>query len=76
MVDRAIGVLIAAHGVSPAAAFEMLHEVSQHTNIKLHSVAESMLAWALGQPLPQPVGQELEAAVQRRIPGEAPDEPR
>ncbi|MFF5573910.1 ANTAR domain-containing protein [Streptomyces luteogriseus] len=75
-VNRAIGVLIAAHGISPAAAVEVLRDVSEHMNIKLSSVAESVLAGALGQPVPRPVGRELEAVVQRRISGEKPEEPR
>jgi ANTAR domain len=65
-VDQAIGVLTAIHQLVPAAGFEVLREVSQHTNIKLHTVAESVIAWALGQPLPEPVGRQLDAAVQRR----------
>ncbi|WP_328511939.1 hypothetical protein OG981_53205 [Streptomyces mirabilis] len=53
-----------------------LREVSQYTNIKLHTVAKNLIAWALGQPLPEPVGQELDAAVQRRSHrGEAQDQP-
>ncbi|MFG3035034.1 hypothetical protein ACGFZJ_41910 [Streptomyces sp. NPDC048253] len=44
----------------------MLREVSQRTNIKLHTVAESVIAWAPGRPLPEPVGRELGAAVHRR----------
>ncbi|WP_141746513.1 ANTAR domain-containing protein [Streptomyces sp. LUP30] len=32
-VDQAIGVLIAAHRLAPAAGFEVLREVSQHLNI-------------------------------------------
>ncbi|MFG2637962.1 ANTAR domain-containing protein [Streptomyces sp. NPDC048362] len=75
-VGRAIGALITVHRISPAAAFEILREVSQHTNIKLHSIAESLLAWTSGQPLPEPVGQELDAAVQRRRLGDTPEEPR
>ncbi|MFE5754643.1 ANTAR domain-containing protein [Streptomyces massasporeus] len=39
-VDQAIGVLIAVHRIAPAAGFEVLREVSQQTNIKLHSVAQ------------------------------------
>ncbi|KUN94458.1 hypothetical protein AQJ84_27360 [Streptomyces resistomycificus] len=75
-VDQAIGVLVAAHRLPPAAGFELLREVSQHTNIKLHTVAEAVIAWALGQPLPGPVGRELDAAVQRRPHrAEAPDQP-
>jgi hypothetical protein len=65
-VDQAIGVLTAIHQLAPAAGFDVLREVSQHTNTKLLTVAETVIAWALGQPLPEPVGQELDAAVQRR----------
>ncbi|MEU0672000.1 ANTAR domain-containing protein [Streptomyces sp. NPDC006172] len=65
-VDQAIGVLTAIHRLAPAAGFEVLREVSQRTNIKLHTVAESVIAWALGKTLPEPVGRELDAAVHRR----------
>ncbi|MFD4879577.1 ANTAR domain-containing protein [Streptomyces sp. NPDC058420] len=65
-VDQAIGVLAAIHRLAPVAGFEVLREVSQHTNIKLHTVAEMVISWVLGQPLPEAVGQELDAAVQRR----------
>ncbi|MER5375942.1 ANTAR domain-containing protein [Streptomyces sp. NPDC002553] len=65
-VDQAIGVLTATHRLAPAAGFEVLREVSQRTDIKLHVVAESVIAWALGQPLTEPVRQELDAAVHRR----------
>ncbi|MER5409036.1 ANTAR domain-containing protein [Streptomyces sp. NPDC002769] len=64
-VDQAIGVLAALCRVPPAAGFEVLREVSQRTNIKLRSVAETVIGWALGQPLKPPVGPELDAAVQR-----------
>ncbi|MDQ0577987.1 ANTAR domain-containing protein [Streptomyces rishiriensis] len=65
VVDQAIGVLIAVHRLAPAAGFEVLREVSQHTNIKLRAIAEMVIGWALGQPLPEPVGRELGEAVQR-----------
>ncbi|MFE5753370.1 ANTAR domain-containing protein [Streptomyces massasporeus] len=65
-VDQAIGVLIAVHRLAPEAGFEVLREVSQQANIKLHSVAQRVIGWALGEPLPQRVGKELDAAVQRR----------
>lgn len=65
-VNQALGVLTASHQLAPAIGFEVLREVSQHTHTKLHTVAETVIAWALGQPLPEPVGQELYAAVQRR----------
>ncbi|MFF7237995.1 ANTAR domain-containing protein [Streptomyces collinus] len=65
-VDQAIGVLIAIHRIPPAVGFEVLREVSQHTNTKLHEVAETVIGWALGQRLPESVGHALDAAVQRR----------
>ncbi|MGN9795025.1 ANTAR domain-containing protein [Streptomyces sp. OZ13] len=65
-VDQAIGVLTAIHRLVPAAGFDVLREVSQHTNTKLNTVAETVIAWVLGQPLPEPVGRELDVAVQRR----------
>ncbi|MFH9009675.1 ANTAR domain-containing protein [Streptomyces afghaniensis] len=65
-VDQAIGVLIAIHRLAQAAGLEVLREVSQHTNTKLQTVVETVIAWALGQPLPEPVGRQPDAAVQRR----------
>ncbi|WAU86404.1 ANTAR domain-containing protein [Streptomyces sp. Qhu-G9] len=75
-VDRAIGALIAVHGISPAAGLDVLRDVSRRTGTEPLSVAESLMAWALGQPLPEPVRRELEAAVQRHLPGDASDPPR
>ncbi|MFH0180346.1 ANTAR domain-containing protein [Streptomyces cacaoi] len=66
VVDQAIGVLVAVHRLVPAAGFEVLRDVSQHTNIKLHTIAEMVLDWALGQPLPETVERALGQAVQRR----------
>ncbi|MEE1765331.1 ANTAR domain-containing protein [Streptomyces sp. SP18BB07] len=76
VVDQALGVLIAVHRIPPDAGFEVLREVSQHTNIKLHTVAKALIDWALGQPLPAPVEQKLGEAVQRHSQqGDAPDQP-
>ncbi|MER8220628.1 ANTAR domain-containing protein [Streptomyces sp. NPDC094143] len=66
-VDQAIGVLVAVHRLAPTAGFEVLREVSQHANVKLHAVAETVIDWALGDPLPPPVGRQLDAAVRRRL---------
>ncbi|WP_055713779.1 hypothetical protein [Streptomyces torulosus] len=69
-----------AGGVRAGVAAE-LHEDQQHVadadgwksykanrspsgNTKLHTVAGTVIAWALGEP--EPVGRELDAAVQRR----------
>ncbi|MER7408463.1 ANTAR domain-containing protein [Streptomyces sp. NPDC000070] len=57
-VDQAIGVLAAVHRLASASGFGVLREVSQHT--------ETVIARALGQPLPEPVGREPDAAVRRR----------
>ncbi|TQJ36942.1 MULTISPECIES: ANTAR domain-containing protein [Streptomyces] len=65
VVDQAIGVLVVVHRIPPGAGFEVLREVSQHANIKLHTVAEMVIDWALGQPLPGTVERELGQAVQR-----------
>ncbi|MGW6921977.1 ANTAR domain-containing protein [Streptomyces sp. NPDC054950] len=65
VVDQAIGVLVAVHRIPPRAGFEVLREVSQHTNIKLHTIAEMTIGWALGQSLPEAVGHALGRAVQR-----------
>nr|WP_232838463.1 ANTAR domain-containing protein [Streptomyces geranii] len=70
-VEQAVGVLLAVHGISPTAGIEVLREVAQHTDIRVHSVAETLMAWALGRPLPEPVDQELNAAVERRARGDA-----
>ncbi|GAA2768834.1 hypothetical protein GCM10010103_78780 [Streptomyces paradoxus] len=74
-VDQAIGALVTIYQLAPAAGFDVLREVSQHTNTKLHTVAGTVIPWALGQPLPEPVGRELDAAVQRHSRRQdAPDE--
>ncbi|MFF5650775.1 ANTAR domain-containing protein [Streptomyces collinus] len=64
-VDQAIGVLLAVYRIPPTAGFEVLREVSQRTNIKLHAVAGTVIGWALGEPLPERLGQELDASVRR-----------
>ncbi|MER5201327.1 ANTAR domain-containing protein [Streptomyces sp. NPDC002755] len=76
VVDQAIGVLVVIHRIPPAEGFEVLREVSQHTNIKLHAVAEMVIAWALGQPLSQTLGHELGEAVKRRSGQDAAGQPR
>ncbi|WP_432021369.1 ANTAR domain-containing protein, partial [Streptomyces sp. 1222.5] len=45
VVDQAIGVVVALSGLSPVAAFEVLREVSQRTNVKLIDVAVSVVQW-------------------------------
>ncbi|GGV87300.1 hypothetical protein GCM10010228_69300 [Streptomyces massasporeus] len=65
MVDQAIGVLIPLYGIGPQDGFEVLREVSQHTNIKVRALAEMVIDWGLGAALPPSVATELDKAVQR-----------
>jgi GAF domain-containing protein len=44
VIDQAKGVLMARHGVSPSAAFELLSEQSQRSNRKLREIAEELVA--------------------------------
>jgi hypothetical protein len=76
-IDHAIGVPIATHRLPQASGFDVLREISQRTNTELRTVAEALIAWALGRPLVEPVGGELDPAVQRRRPHmEAGDRPK
>ncbi|QPP07515.1 ANTAR domain-containing protein [Streptomyces bathyalis] len=43
-IDQAKGVLMAAYSLTPDEAWEVLVTVSQHTNTKLHVVAEGITA--------------------------------
>ncbi|MFF8929331.1 SpoIIE family protein phosphatase [Streptomyces longwoodensis] len=74
-VERAIGVLIAVHGVTPTAGLEVLRDTARHTGTTLHAVAEAVIGQALGRVLPEPVRRELHAAAQRHTPGNPPGRP-
>ena len=43
VVDQARGVLMAAHRIDPEAAWSLLVRVSSHENIKVRSLAESVI---------------------------------
>ncbi|MFI9753467.1 ANTAR domain-containing protein [Streptomyces collinus] len=64
-VDQAIGVLIAVYRIVPEGGFEVLREVSQHTNIKVRALAEMVIGWGMGAALPPSVAGELDEAVER-----------
>lgn len=68
-IDMARGVLMAVFSCSPEAAWEILVTVSQHSNTKLHEVAEAVVDTTTRQePLPEEFQQYLAAAsaVRRR----------
>ncbi|MFC9635238.1 ANTAR domain-containing protein [Streptomyces mirabilis] len=76
-IDHAIGVPIATHRLPQASGFDVLRAISHRTNTKLRTVAEALIAWALGRPPAEPVGQDPDSAVQRRRPHtEAGDRPK
>ncbi|MEU9187089.1 ANTAR domain-containing protein [Streptomyces sp. NPDC048484] len=59
-IDMARGILMTAYSCSPDDAWEMLVTVSQHSNTKLHEVAEALVAaTARQEPLPERLQQHL-----------------
>ncbi|MFD9187601.1 ANTAR domain-containing protein [Streptomyces phaeochromogenes] len=63
VIDLARGVLMASFGLSPENAWNVLVAVSQNTNTKLHHLAQDMVGAVQGEPLPEPLRQQLAAAV-------------
>jgi len=72
VVDQAIGVVIAYAGLLPGAAWDVLKEVSQHTNTKLREVAEHIVQWPRCEWLPPEIRQALDASVERHRPSPVP----
>ncbi|GGT22501.1 STAS domain-containing protein [Streptomyces chromofuscus] len=76
-IDLARGVLMATFALSPQDAWHVLVMVSQHTNTKLHRLAQDLVTAVRGEPLPDPVQREVAAAVARLSESdgqEAPDD--
>ncbi|MER6678725.1 ANTAR domain-containing protein [Streptomyces sp. NPDC000983] len=67
-VDQAMGVVIAFTRSTPETAWEILKEVSQHTNTKLRVVAEHIRQWPHHGRLPDDVRHALDTAVRARGP--------
>jgi len=64
-IDQAMGVIVAFGEIRPEEAWRALRDVSQRTNTKLRVVAEQVLAFAQGAPLPKGVRTELKQAITR-----------
>lgn len=62
-IDLARGILMASFGLSPEAAWSVLVRTSQNTNTKLHHLARALVGTVHGSTLPEPVQQQLAAAV-------------
>ncbi|MFC9467267.1 ANTAR domain-containing protein [Streptomyces coelicoflavus] len=71
VVDQAIGVIIVLGGVTPDEGWIVLKEVSQHTNIKLRNVAETVLIWGRTGVMPQEILTALEDRLGRPVCGGA-----
>ncbi|MES4889446.1 ANTAR domain-containing protein [Streptomyces sp. NPDC096012] len=70
VVDQAIGVVIAYGGVLPETAWDVLEEVSQHTNIKLREVAARLVQWPRSACLSPEIRSALDAALKGRTSSE------
>ncbi|MFJ3235629.1 ANTAR domain-containing protein [Streptomyces sp. NPDC086787] len=75
VVDQAIGMVVALGRVTPDEGWEVLKEVSQHTNIKLRNVAELILVWGRTGGMPAQIRAELEDALDRFGPSQVPGPP-
>ncbi|MFE9452044.1 ANTAR domain-containing protein [Streptomyces sp. NPDC006739] len=72
VVDQAIGMVVALGRVTPDEGWEVLKEVSQHTNIKLRNVAELILIWGRTGDMPADIRSALEEALDRYCPTQIP----
>jgi hypothetical protein len=72
VVDQAIGMVVALGRITPDEGWEVLKDVSQHTNIKLRNVAELILIWARSGDIPREIRVELEEALDRYGPTQVP----
>ncbi|MEU8794298.1 ANTAR domain-containing protein [Streptomyces sp. NPDC048643] len=65
VIDQAIGVLLAVGRLTPDEGWNVLREVSQRTNVKLHRVAELIIDWARTGKLCGDVRTELDLQLAR-----------
>ena len=77
VIDLARGILMASFGLSAERAWEVLVSVSQHTNTKLHQVADDLVGAVTGDALPEEFQELLATAVSkaRTAPGEETGQP-
>nr|WP_232107687.1 MULTISPECIES: ANTAR domain-containing protein [Streptomyces] len=75
VVDQAIGMVVALGRVTPDQGWAVLKEVSQHTNIKLRTIAELILIWGRDGEMPPEIRAELEDALDRYGPTQIPGAP-
>lgn len=61
--------------ISPDQGWDVLKEVSQHTNIKLRNVAELILIWGRQGEIPADIRAALEETLDRHGPTQIPGAP-
>ncbi|WP_069770307.1 ANTAR domain-containing protein [Streptomyces sp. LUP30] len=64
-IDQAMGVVAAVCRMSPENSWDVLRQVSQHTNIKLREVAQHVMRWVVSGRLPDEIRPAMRAAVVR-----------
>ncbi|QTD96280.1 ANTAR domain-containing protein [Streptomyces cyanogenus] len=72
VVDQAIGMMVALGRIAPDQGWQVLKEVSQHTNIKLRNIAELILIWGRRGDIPPDIRAALEDALDRYGPTQVP----
>ncbi|MEU1711198.1 ANTAR domain-containing protein [Streptomyces sp. NPDC005706] len=77
VVDQAIGMMVALGRVTPDQGWQVLKDVSQHTNIKLRNVAELIVIWGRRGEIPPDIRAALEESLDgygpTQVPGTARD---
>jgi hypothetical protein len=63
LIDQARGMVMAIGPCPPDQAWQVLTQVSQHTNTKLREVAAALVATTQGDPLPSPINKALDSAL-------------
>ncbi|MFI8067201.1 ANTAR domain-containing protein [Streptomyces sp. NPDC086033] len=63
VIDHAIGVVIGLGGLRSDQGFQVLRDISQHTNIKLRQVSEQIVDWVHDGELSDEVRAALERAL-------------
>jgi anti-anti-sigma factor len=62
-IDMARGILMASFQLTAQQSWQVLVTTSQHSNVKLHLIAEALLQTFNGQALPEPLAGHLNVAV-------------
>ncbi|WP_053725820.1 ANTAR domain-containing protein [Streptomyces sp. WM6378] len=69
-IDQARGMVMALAPCSCGKAWDVLVDVSQHSNVKLRDVATALVATSEGEPLPTALRRALRLALRRCRPAE------